>query len=73
MNTYSIHTKDKMYTIQAAYFKADDTGVMFFNREDEGIGFVPSYTLDLVRLETRSKDIENAIRRDFNEFIKPNV
>lgn len=42
-----------MYTIQAAYFTASEMGVMFFNQEAEGIGFVPSYALELVRLEIK--------------------
>lgn len=69
MNTYSIHTKDKMYTIQAAYFTASDTGVMFFNSEDEGIGFVPSYALDLVRLEIKIPATVNNVREYFGATI----
>lgn len=54
LKTYSIHTKDKMYTIEAAYFKAVEIGVLFFNEENEGIGFVPTYSLELVRLEVNN-------------------
>lgn len=69
MNTYSIHTKDKMYTIQAAYFTASEMGVMFFNEEAEGIGFVPSYALELVRLE-----IKIPVEKEYHEArTKPSI
>lgn len=39
-----------MYTIEAAYFKADDLGVMFFDDDNNGIGFVPLVSLDVVKV-----------------------
>lgn len=38
-----------MYTIQAAYFKADEIGVMFFDEDDEGIGFMPTRAMEMVK------------------------
>lgn len=49
MKTYAIFTRKQMYTIEAAYFKADEIGVMFFDEDDEGIGFIPTCAVEMVK------------------------
>lgn len=71
-----------MYTIQAAYFTASEMGVLFFNKEDEGVGFIPSYALDFVRLETgitneemrkRTEQLRQEIEKGKDDFIRPKL
>jgi hypothetical protein len=60
---YEIHTPDKMYTIEAAYFTAGKYGVMFFDGDNRGIGFVPNTTLDLLRITKPSKiDLSEVVK-----------
>lgn len=47
---YQVFTIEKMYSVFASYFVADSNGVMFFDDKDRGIGFVPSSSLDLIRI-----------------------
>jgi hypothetical protein len=49
VTTYCIFTPKTMYTIEAAYFKASDIGIMFFDDKDDGIGFVPTHAFDMVK------------------------
>lgn len=52
LNTYAIFVTDdisRMYTIEASYFVASDIGVIFFTNEGEGIGFVPTDALYMVK------------------------
>jgi hypothetical protein len=46
---FEVHTKTKMYQIMATYFIADSDGVMFFDDQQRGIGFVPNVNLQFAR------------------------
>ena len=60
---YEVHSPDKMYVIRASYFTAGKYGVMFFDDKDEGIGFVPHSSLDLLRIAIPPKvDVDELIK-----------
>lgn len=64
---FEIHTPDKMYTIEAHHFTVIKSGVMFFNDRNEGIGFVPNGSLDLLRMSVKSEKeykLESMMRGD---------
>lgn len=55
---YEIHTKNKMFTQIAVYFKTVETGVMFFDTEDRGIAFVPNINLLFIRENQKAKEAQ---------------
>lgn len=66
INTYEVFVASdelgKLYIIKAAYFVADTVGVMFFDKDSRGIGFVPIDALYLIRkLEEKGITIRGTV------------
>lgn len=67
INTYEVFIASgelsKLYTVRAAYFVADTVGVMFFDKDSRGIGFVPTDALYLIRkLEEKGITITGTVK-----------
>lgn len=64
---FEIYTATKMYTVEADYFIANQDGVMFFDRGNNGIAFCPNTNLHLVRLNIQN---DEKMRREILEALK---
>lgn len=67
VNTYEVFIASgdilgQLHIVKAAYFVADSVGVMFFDKDNKGIGFVPTDALCLIRkLEEKGITIRGTV------------
>lgn len=65
---YQIFTHDKMYSIYAAYFVVDSNGAMFFDKNNNGLAFVPNCSLDFIK--TADNSVPEIDEKVINAFMK---